>query len=84
MVLLEQLMETKDLEIYIDMRIKHLLRTEKNIKQFPEYQRECIKERMKGRIKELEQLRQVISFKRLKEADKRYWKEGAEENVKET
>ena len=84
MVLLEQLMEIKDLEIYIDLRIKHLLITEKDITKFPEYQRESIKERMKGRIKELQQLKKLISTRKLKEADKRYWQEAAEENVKET
>jgi len=77
-MILEQLMEKKDMLIYIDCRIKHLERMVKGINKFPERQRHKIKMRFEGRMKELQQLKSVLSTNKLKKHAKKYWQEVAE------
>lgn len=74
--ILAQLLEKKDVLIYIDVRSAHLRR--KDITEYPEQQREMIAERLKGRLKELEMLKSLINSGRLKDADKQYWQENFE------
>jgi hypothetical protein len=78
-MILDQLMEKKDLMIYIDCRIKHLNKLKKRIDKFPERQRHKIKMKFEGRMKELKQLKRVISNNKLKDKAKRYWQEAAED-----
>jgi len=74
-MILDKLLEKKDVEIYIDVRIKRLLSIK--ITQFPEKQRGKISERMKGRISELRELKKIIRQSRLKDMSKLYWRESA-------
>lgn len=82
-MILDKLMEKKDLMIYIDLRIQHLKKVyEKQFLGFSPKIRSKVAERHKGRIKELNKLKSVIIGTKLKEIDKRYWKNAAlsEEN----
>lgn len=76
-MILDKLLEKKDLEIYIDMRIKRLLSIK--ITQFSEKQRGKITERIKGRIAELRELKKVIKQSKLKDMSKLYWKDAAKD-----
>ena len=72
MVILDKLMEKKDLFIYIDLRIKHLAKNKSHLEVNPAH-RENVAQRVKGRIKELRRLKKVIED--IKKMDKKYWKE---------
>ena len=76
-MILDKLLEKKDLEIYIDTRIKRLLSI--NITQFPEKQRGKISERIKGRVSELRELKKIIRQSRLKDMSKAYWRESSKD-----
>ena len=76
-MILDKLLEKKDLEIYIDTRIKKLLSIK--ITQFPEKQRGKISERIKGRISELRELKKIIRQSRLKAMSKAYWRESSKD-----
>jgi len=76
-MILDKLLEKKDLEIYIDTRIKKLLSIK--ITQFPEKQRGKISERIKGRISELRELKKIILQSRLKDMSKAYWRESSKD-----
>lgn len=80
-MILEKLIEKKDIQIYIETRISHL-ETELNntLKQTPEKKREFVKERFAGRIRELEKLRAVIAQGKIKDACKNYWEDMATTN----
>lgn len=73
MAILSKLLEKKDVDIYIDLRIKHLL--SKDIKSIPAEYRENFAKRREGRIAELTKLKSLINGGKLKEWSKRYWKE---------
>jgi hypothetical protein len=82
--ILASLLEKKDLLIYIDMRIAKLKRF--NIKSIPIENRERVSIRLNGRIRELEQLKEVISMNRLKKCAILYWrqdKQAKEEKLNE-
>lgn len=75
-MILDKLMETKDLRIYIDLRIKHLKNREmkqKRILSIPKEHRNNLAQREFGRIRELQKLKSLI--KHLKDESKRYWRE---------
>ena len=76
-MILDKLLEKKDLEIYIDTRIKRLISI--NITQFPEKQRGKISERVKGRVSELRELKKIIRQSRLKDMSKLYWRESSKD-----
>ena len=76
-MILDKLLEKKDLEIYIDTRIKKLLSIK--ITQFPEKQRGKISERVKGRVSELRELKKIIRQSRLKDMSKAYWRESSKD-----
>ena len=76
-MILDKLLEKKDLEIYIDTRIKKLLSIK--ITQFPEKQRGKISERIKGRISELREIKKIILQSRLKDMSKAYWRESSKD-----
>lgn len=71
-MILEQLIEKKDLLAYIDLRIKYL-RQEYDIKDYPENKREFYKKKLQGRIRELEKLKSVVSRGDLKKSSKIYY-----------
>ena len=79
-MILDKLLERKDLEIYIDMRIKRLLSMKVTI--FPQKQRGKIAERIKGRVAELRELKKVIKQAKLKDMSKLYWRKAAENGEK--
>ncbi len=76
-MILDKLLEKKDLEIYIDNRIKRLISIK--ITQFHEKQRGKISERIKGRISELRELKKIIRQSRLKDMSKLYWRESSKD-----
>jgi len=76
MGLLDQLLEKKDLFIYIDEKIKLLKKTRrKQIKYIKEKQREEYKHLIEGRIRELYVLKSAVSEGELKELSIKMWKE---------
>ena len=78
-MILDKLMEKKDLKIYIDTRKKHLLKlvSKKELEKLPEKQRQAQVWRVNGRVLELTKLGQDMD--RLKDASKRYWESVADE-----
>lgn len=74
-MILDKLIEKKDIEIYIDNRIIFLEKETivEVLKQKPE-KRQIIKERFKGRIDELKKLDTVIKQDNLKVDSKKYYK----------
>lgn len=80
-MILDKLLEKKDLEIYILLRIKNLRKID--LTKFPKSKREKIAERIKGKISELKKLRLIIKQVKLKEMDKMYWEESTKLNGEE-
>jgi hypothetical protein len=76
MGILDQVIEKKDIKIYIDTRCAHL-RNQLLIVlgSLPAKNRNAIRERFAGRIKELELLGSIIDQGKLKKVDKTYWNE---------
>lgn len=74
-MILDKLIEKKDIEIYIDNRIIFLEKETivEVLKQKPE-KRQIIKERFRGRIDELKKLDTVIKQDNLKVDSKKYYK----------
>lgn len=74
-MILDKLIEKKDIEIYIDNRIIFLEKETvvELLKQKPE-KRQMIKERFKGRIDELKKFDTVIKQDNLKVDSKKYYK----------
>ena len=75
-MILEQLMEKKDLFIYIDLRIQELQHLSKNLEDFPERFREKQYNKMDARITELKRLKNHVKNNRLKDICKdKWWRE---------
>jgi len=75
-MILDKLMEVKDLKAFIKYRIQHLEKQKKNINKIEEKKREKVVKQINGRIKELRFLRKLIWKKNLiKEESKSYWRE---------
>ena len=73
-MLLEQLLEKKDIKSYLEFRIKFLKLIKcKEVMKLPIEHREFINERFKGRIEELKELLNVITEGKLKEKSKNYY-----------
>ncbi len=74
MGILDELVEKKNLRIYIDCRIQ-VLKSEmiKEMEKQPEKKREVIRQRFKGRIAELEKLNTALESGKLKQMAKRYY-----------
>ena len=76
MSILSELIEKKDLMSYITFRIEYLSKNmRKTILSTPRKDREKIKQRMVGRIKELKLLKDCAFRNEIKEMSKIYWKE---------
>lgn len=81
-MILDKLMEKKDLRIYIKVRkaeIRRLKREE--IMKFPPREREQFRQRMIGRLKELDKLNDVLAQDNLKEANLALWAKNWKEVV---
>lgn len=75
MSILNQLMEKKDLDIYINLRIDFLNSTKTaEIMSRPEKERGLIQERFNGRIRELKKLKSLLSQDKIKDMDKEYFR----------
>ena len=59
-MILDKLMETKDLRAYIKYRIEHLKKQKKEINKVDEKKREKVVKQINGRIKELKFLIKLI------------------------
>ena len=73
MGILDQLIEKKDLMIYIDVRIAQLKREQKEALKLPERKRGKARLVIAGRLKELTTLKNMIFQKRMKEYSKDNW-----------
>lgn len=71
-MILDQLIEKKDLLAYIEFRIKYLLQEEK-VENYPEKEREFYRKKLQGRVNELKKLRAVVSRGNLKKSSKIYY-----------
>ena len=78
-MILDKLMEEKDLLIYIDYRVKHLREVLHNIKKVHINDRGDFKYRTLGKIIELLKLKKLINEGRLIAAGKSYWREEIKE-----
>lgn len=82
MGILDQLIEKKDLRLYIKGRKAEIRKSwEIALKNTPDEQKEHINQRFKGRIAELNTLYSVVNNNALREESIRYWYliEGSEE-----
>ena len=73
-MILENLIEKKDLVLYLKFRIDGLKKELKSIQKYPKKKREEIVLRLEIRIKENRKLLQLISGDKLKENCKKMWK----------
>jgi hypothetical protein len=74
-MILEKLMEKKDVVVYLQMRIKQLRRNGREIKKIPERYRENAKRGLQSRIEELQMLKTIIMENRIREQGKIIWRE---------
>lgn len=74
MGLLDKLIEKKDLVAYLRLRTRRLKDNLKDIKKYPEKNREMINQKIQARIKEINKLGGLITSKKLREASKKYWR----------
>jgi len=73
-MILEQLIERKDLIIFCDMRIMQLEnQLERSIKNENNKRKEAIRQRFHGRIKELKYVKKLIMQKQIKKRSKQLW-----------
>ena len=75
MSILDKLMEKKDLDIYINLRIDYLNSTKTDeIMNRPEKERGLIQERFDGRIRELHKLKTLLAQNKIKDMGKEYFR----------
>lgn len=77
MSLLDKLVEKKDIDAYCRLRAARLKEDAANIKKYPEQKRELIRERIRGRVEELDKLRGMLTeagIKGIKKECKLLWK----------
>jgi len=74
-MILDKLLEKKDITAYIDNRIKYLnLRLEDELLKHPPEKKEYLRQRHSGKIHELSKLRNIIKTKNIKDISKDYHK----------
>lgn len=79
MSILNQLMEKKDLKLYIDFRLEYLGKIlRRTILETPKKDREKVKQRFVGRILELKKLREELSQNNIKDKSIFYWNKNKE------
>lgn len=72
--ILDKLMEKKDIKIYLKARMAEVRRVKREqVSKIPEKDRERFRQRMNGRLAELEHLRAVLSQDHLKEQSLELW-----------
>ena len=80
MSILNQLLEKKDLMIYINLRIDKLSRDISKVPITIRYdKREFVIRQLKGRIKELKSIKNITTNKNIKQCSKELWKDLNEE-----
>ena len=83
MVILDNLIEKKDLLLYLTFRKEGLNKQLKKIEKYPEKKRERIVKLLESRIKELSKLNLLIRSNKLKENCKEMWPYLDKKNGKE-
>ena len=79
MSILNELMEKKDLEVYLKLRIEYLeLQIHKDILSTPPKYREKVKQRQVGRIRELHLLLTELNQNNIKKKSIFYWRKNKE------
>lgn len=73
MGILDQLIEKKDLLIYIKVRIAALKKEQKEALKLPEKKRGWIRRLISGRMRELKTLENMVHHDKLKEYSKGNW-----------
>lgn len=73
-MILDKLIEKKDLLLYIELK-KDELSNDFNVKDYPIKERECKRQRNLGRIKELDKLKSLIVTGKLKRVSKELYKD---------
>lgn len=73
MGILDQLMEKKDLLIYIEVRIAALKKEQNTAIKLPEKKRELTRRIIAGRMRELKTLKSMVHHDKLKEYSKDNW-----------
>ena len=74
MSILDKLLEKKDIFAYVEARTQDLLIQQTKIDRLPEHKRELTKQKLAGRIAELDHLRIVVASGRLKDQSKHHWR----------
>ncbi len=72
-MILDKLIEKKDISAYITARKRRLGKELWNITKFPEGKRQHIKHRLIGRIEELKLLHKFLVLNQLKAKSKEWW-----------
>lgn len=76
MTILDKLMEKKDLDAYINLRIELLNSIEsEELKNLPEKERGFVQERFTGRKTELKKLLTLLKEDKIKDMSKKYFRE---------
>lgn len=75
MVILDKLMEKKDLDAYINLRLEFIDSIiEKEVSKLPEKERELIRQRFVGRKVELKKLLRLSKEDKIKDMSKEYFR----------
>ncbi len=75
-MILDKLLEKKDLLAYIDFRVEFLsLISETELMRLPERDRESLKQRFVGRQQELKMLKKLIAQDKIRKMGKKYFYE---------
>jgi len=72
--LLEKLLEKKDLSAYLRLRLARLKEDSRAMNKYPEKDRELIRERIEGRIRELDRLKGLLDANYIKADCKKMWR----------
>ena len=76
MAILDKLMEKKDLDAYINLRLEFIDSIiEKEISRLPEKEREFVRQRFIGRKIELKKLLRILKEDKIKDMSKKYFQE---------
>jgi hypothetical protein len=71
-MILDKLLEKKDLVVYLKLRIKECQKHMREIKKFPYRERGLIKKSFEGRVKELDLL--IKNINNIKDEGKNLWR----------
>ena len=74
MGILDELMECKDLNIYLGLRIEYLKEGMNILETLRPKKREAVHRQIKGRVKELRRLKRLLGQRKIREESKKLWK----------